>query len=258
MNADDPAPFTIVNPAGKAPYLVVCDHASCAVPAALDNLGLPGPVLRRHIGWDPGAGAVAGRLATRLDAVGVLGGVSRLVVDYNRGLDHPELIKAVSDGVPVPGNQDLDPGERASRIARWHAPYHAELKRRTDALVAAPAAVLISVHSFTPVMDGFVRPWHAALLHGDDDRLVAPVLAAFEKHYPALLIGDNVPYTGYSEHSHTVLDHAEHRGIANITFEIRQDLIIEPRGAGLWADLLATVLRDALAMAGLSALAKAS
>ncbi len=91
-------------------------------------------------------------------------------------------------------------------------------------------------------MNGVARPWHAALLHGDDSRLVAPLMAAFAARYPELVLGDNEPYTGFPDQSYTVPRHAERRGLANITFEIRQDLIEGPRGVERWVDILCDVL----------------
>jgi len=41
--------------AGQAPLLLLCDHASKALPAALGSLGIPRRELDRHIGWDIGA-----------------------------------------------------------------------------------------------------------------------------------------------------------------------------------------------------------
>ena len=65
LGPDDPPPFELVNPGGSASLLLVCDHASHAVPAALHGLGLDESTLRRHIGWDIGAAEVTRRLANR-------------------------------------------------------------------------------------------------------------------------------------------------------------------------------------------------
>src|SRR4051812_43865122 len=81
---DEPAPFETLNPSGAAPVLLVCDHASRAVPRALGKLGLDDALLLRHIGWDIGAAEVTRDLVRRLDAPAVLSGYSRLVVDCNR------------------------------------------------------------------------------------------------------------------------------------------------------------------------------
>src|SRR5271163_3600779 len=91
----DPAPFTVLNPEGRAELLLVCDHAGQAVPASLGRLGLDHAVLSRHIGWDSGAAAVTRLLADLLGAPAVLSGYSRLVIDCNRELDDPTSIPTI-------------------------------------------------------------------------------------------------------------------------------------------------------------------
>ena len=53
----------IDNPAGSAPLLLVCDHASNAVPDTFGTLGLDAAKLQDHVAWDIGALALARRLA---------------------------------------------------------------------------------------------------------------------------------------------------------------------------------------------------
>src|SRR5690349_18545366 len=92
LAADDPPPFETVNETGRAPVLLVCDHASRAVPKALGDLGLPPTAFDRHIAWDIGAAEVARHLAASFDAPLVMSGYSRLVLDPNRATDNPTSI----------------------------------------------------------------------------------------------------------------------------------------------------------------------
>ena len=64
----DPSPFSVHNEQGKAPLLLLCDHASKAVPNALGDLGVSQAELSRHIGWDIGGLDAAIALAEALDA----------------------------------------------------------------------------------------------------------------------------------------------------------------------------------------------
>src|SRR5690606_31771648 len=154
--------------AGRAPPYILCSHASFHIPPEHDNLGLAEAEAARHIGWDTGAGDVTRRLAGVLDAPAVLCGTSRLVIDCNRHPDDPSSIPETSDGTAVPGNRGLSSEERRRRFERFFRPYHAEIERRLDAFASPPA--LVSVHSFTPVMNGFVRPWHVGLLYDEIGR----------------------------------------------------------------------------------------
>lgn len=243
----DPDPFTQLNPEGAAPVVLICDHASHAVPRALGGLGLPPDALRQHIGWDIGAAEVVGHLARLLDAPAVLSGVSRLVIDCNRALDNPTSIPEESDGVPVPGNRGLDPAARAARADAWYRPYH----RAVETTIAhrramGPAPAVLSVHSFTPEMDGFARPWQVGVLWGWDDRIPAPLLAALRAERD-LCVGDNEPYSARDNVGSSMARHAERAGLPHALIELRQDLIATPAGARAWAGRLARLLSPILA-----------
>ena len=87
------------------------------------------------------------------------------MIDCNRGLDDPTSIPPISDGTMVPGNQNLSPADRVARAEACFWPYHGEIGRRIDTFLergVKPAIVII--HSFTPEMNGFKRPWHLGVL----------------------------------------------------------------------------------------------
>lgn len=221
--------------------VIVCDHAGNRVPPEFGGLGLPAAEFARHIAYDPGAAAVARRLAEQLDAPAVLANFSRLLIDANRGEDDPTLIMKLSDGTIVPGNAAVDGEERARRIARYHAPYHAAIEAAIDRAVAAgrPPA-LVSIHSFTPVWRDYRRPWHAGVLWDSDARLAGPMIEALRAD-ATLVIGDNEPYSGALAND-TMHRHGTVRGLAHALVEIRQDLIGDEAGAGRWATRLAGIL----------------
>ena len=227
--------------------LLTCDHASNAIPRALDGLGLPPAALSQHIAWDIGAAAVTRRLAEALDAPALLTGYSRLVIDCNRDPGDPTSMPAVSDGVAVPGNRDLSKAARALRRAACFDPYHAAIAARLDALLAAGTVpALLSIHSFTPVMAGVPRPWHIGILWDKDGRMPQPLLAALRAD-PAITVGDNQPYSAREPAGYTVRQHAVQRGLPHVAIELRQDLVAGDEGARAWAARLATALRPILA-----------
>ena len=144
------AAFDLLNPRGQFPLVLTCEHASYAVPAEYQGLGLRSEEIRRHIGWDIGARAVVESLSQALDAPAVCAGYSRLLIDCNRDLRDHDLIVPESDGTRVPGNQGLSEAERQKRIAWFYQPYHEAI----DRLLIGKRAVrqtLLSLHSFTPV-----------------------------------------------------------------------------------------------------------
>lgn len=231
---------------GKAPCLILCDHAGRRIPKRFGNLGLSEQELSRHIGWDIGAADVTRHLALLLDAPAVLCHASRLLVDPNRRPGDPTSMPERSDGTFVPGNRDLDRSEVGRRLRDHFVPYHRAIARQIARLrrrIGIPA--IVSIHSFTPVMKRGWRPWEIAVLWDEDDRMAGPVLEGLRRD-ASLRVGDNEPYSGRYPIGYTIPFHARRPGLPHVTFELRQDLIdTESRGRG-WAERLALVLRAPL------------
>lgn len=212
------------------------------MPRRLEQLGLPAAELQRHIAWDIGAAALASRLSKRLDAVLVLQNYSRLVIDCNRPPGSAESIVTESDGTSVPGNQALPRPEAQVREQEIFRPYHARLEAElAHRKTLHRRAVLVAVHTFTPVFDGQARPWHAGLLYNRDRRLADILLPALRAH-PGLVIGDREPYSVDDETDYTLPVHGEQRALPHVGIEIRQDLVTTAAGQDEWAERLARVL----------------
>lgn len=229
--------------------VLVCDHASNAVPPGVAPLGLPDEDMRRHIAFDPGARGVTLGLARRLGAEAVMSTWSRLVIDPNRGEDDPTLVMRIYDGSLIPGNRQVGEAEIARRLDALHRPYHRAVDRALDdAAARGGAPALVSIHSFTPQFRGRPpRPWHVGLLWDRDDRLLRPLLRQLRAE-PGLVIGDNEPYSGELV-GDSMFVHGTSRGIAHVLIEIRNDLIATEAGQEEWAGRLAPMLRRAIAEA---------
>lgn len=239
------APAEVIAGKAETPLLLVCDHASNRVPSELQDLGLPDHELTRHIAWDIGAAEVTRELSRLMDATAVLCGVSRLVIDCNRDTDHPTSIPPISDGTNIPGNLDLTERERQSRAEQWLYPYHDEVSAQFRRLEEYGAvASLVAVHSFTPVMNGFVRPWQVGILWNRDPRIAVPLIQGL-RLMDGLCVGDNEPYSG-RDLGFTIDLHGERHGRPHVSIEIRQDLIADRAEAHAWAARLAALLRPIL------------
>lgn len=227
----------------RRPFLLVGDHAGSAIPAALDGLGLAEADRQRHIAVDIGVEELGLALAERLGSPFLRQVYSRLVVDCNRDPAHPEAIAETSDGTRVPGNSALDEVARQARVETIFEPYHHAIAAALDTRAAAGLeTILISLHSFTPDMNGSARPWHIGVLHdGHEDKFARCVLSLLQAHNPPG-IGDNQPYA-MDATDYTVPHHAFARGLRYAEIEVRQDLLggEEDRTAQI-ANLLATTL----------------
>ena len=237
------SPFELVDGNASSAMLLIADHARNLLPASYGTLGLPPGQLRRHIAYDIGVEGVAREAAARMGVPAVLCGFSRLLIDPNRGEDDPTLIRQLYDRTVITGNYPLTERERRLRLERWYRPYHEAIGRELQRIEAASgrSAFLVSLHSFTPNMQGgALRPWHVSLLWDRDDRarnLLREHLAAD----PALIVGDNEPYDGALA-GDTLSVHGTAAGRAHVLVEIRQDLIESADGQRQWGKRLAIAL----------------
>ncbi len=244
-NISNHTPVSVLNPDGDPAVLLVCDHASNFVPPEYNSLGLPAEAFARHIAYDIGAAPVTAELSRILNAPAVLAGFSRLLIDPNRGADDPTLVMKLSDGAIIPGNRYADAATIADRVARYYKPYHQAIADRIAAARARGIApVILSLHSFTPIFQGYTRPWHIGILWDRDGRIAQPLLASLgaDKN---LCVGDNLPYSGELM-GDCMFQHGTSNGLPHVLIEVRQDLIVDKSGAEHWAELLAAHLRPIL------------
>ncbi|WP_296808945.1 N-formylglutamate amidohydrolase [Thiocapsa sp.] len=242
LDPDEPAAYELLNTTGAGSAVLVCDHASNRIPRRLGTLGLAPEQLADHIGWDPGAAEVAHRLSAHLDAPLVLSGYSRLVIDCNRPLANAASIAEQSAGVPVPGNLGLTAQARAVRVETLFRPYHEAIDRLLDARANRPS-LLLSIHSFTPVLDGDKRPWPVGVSHWRDRRFAALMLKALARRVDGV-VGDNQPYPIEEAIDHTVPVHGERRGLHAVMIEIRNDGLRTTAQFDAWAERLAAAYHE--------------
>jgi predicted N-formylglutamate amidohydrolase len=238
------APFVALPGALDCGALLLCDHASAALPAEYGDLGLAPDHFSRHIAYDIGAAELTRALSTQLNCPALMTSFSRLLIDPNRGGDDPTLVMRISDRALIPGNARIDADEIERRKRLYWKPYRNAIDAMTARMRGAgkPPA-LISIHSFTPVWRGARRPWEVAALWDCDDRLAAPFVAALRQQ--GLTVGDNEPYDG-ALRGDTMFDHATLPGLAHLLIEVRQDLIATPDGVAQWARRLGPVLAHIL------------
>lgn len=254
LKHDEPEAIGIERPESTSRLLLTCEHAGKRVPQKLNMLGLSDAEVGRHIGWDLGAFAVAQQLSQVFDATLVFQRYSRLVIDCNRQPGGPGSMLIESDGTPVPGNENLSDDDRMQRIEEIFNPYHSKIKQQLDLLEARHGgAVLLSVHSFTPVLrsQAEARPWHIGVLAGNHPRQLADSMIQVLNDETDLCIGDNQPYGVGQTNDYTIPVHGIERGVPHIEFEIRQDLIGDEQGQRRVAELLTDLIPRAVEKAGL-------
>jgi predicted N-formylglutamate amidohydrolase len=149
--------------------------------------------LDSHRGYDPGALVIARSLSRALNAPLVTSTVSRLLVDLNRSIGHPELFSAATRGMPA---------KLRSRIVEQHYwPYRTRVERLVSQSVSRGSRVIhISSHSFTAKLNGKMRRADVGLLYDpgrhEETQLCALWKASLAASAPGLLVRRNYPYAG--------------------------------------------------------------
>jgi len=236
------SPFQLIDGDRARGMVLIADHARRDVPEEYGSLGLPAAEFERHIAYDIGVEAVTEGLARMLGVPAIFATYSRLLIDPNRGEDDPTLIRQLYDGTIVPGNYPMPQAEREKRLANFHRPYHDAVSSLVKSVATASGKppFIVSIHSFTPAMQGFVRPWHAGILWDTDDRVARPLIDMLSAE-EGLVGGDNEPYDG-ALRGDTMFRHAIVNGYAHALIEIRQDLIAHAEGVDQWVARLGPIL----------------
>ena len=237
--------FEFITANGNDRFILTCEHASAAIPAEYENLGLAPYELNRHIARDKGAGEVCRLLAKEMGCAAFLGRYSRLLIDLNRRTDENELILEESDMTIIPANQNLTGAERKKRIQRYYTPYYNALEKYIAGLQQKGIKpVLFSIHSYTPQLKGGAyRPWQAGILYHKPAAFADYLykgLAAGSK-----IIGENVPYDFRKFNTGAAVICGEEKGLDYALIEIRDDEFDNlTSGAEEWGRVLADLMKD--------------
>ncbi len=238
---DEPGPYRVLNPLSDKPVILVCDHASCRFPKALGDMGLDPFARRCHLAIDIGAGPLTEKLAESLGVTAVIQNYSRLIVDCNRQLMDPGAFLEYGDGILVPGNRNLHQEDKDLRASALYWPYHVAIEDQVERLrKIGPPPAFISIHSFTPVLNGESREFQMGVLWDKDEETRSVFLEGLRA--AGYLVGDNEPYSGKAPHDFTIDHRAEEIGLPHVGIEIRQDLVDDDDGVAEIAEVMRGVI----------------
>lgn len=232
-----PNPYTIQNPGGAFPAVLLVEHARNFIPAEMEGLGVKPQEIETHIGWDIGIEGVTKGVGVALDAPAIYCLYSRLIIDVNRPLNSLELVRHESDGITIPGNARADAADIRARVAQIYDPYHAAAEELCAGAQERGARFVISMHSCTPQLRrGVFRPWEIGLSTYNSEGTM--------ERFGALLRGEgfNVglhqPYDTRDLPGASLDVHGARRGMEDILVEIRQDQIADAAGQARWAEIM--------------------
>lgn len=174
--------------------IITCEHGGNQIPTSYRRLFRESKaLLDSHRGYDPGSLTMATALADACRAPLVASTTSRLLIDLNRSIGHPQLFSAATRGTPT--------ATRAQIVERHYQPYRAQVERLVGQAVSRGHRVIhISSHSFTPELDGKVRSADVGLLYHPGRRGEAEMCARWKESLaasaPELRVRRNYPYAG--------------------------------------------------------------
>lgn len=214
--------------------VLTCEHGGNFIPVKYAGYFAAGKdLLNSHRGWDPGALELFQKyVAAGVDA-SFFSETSRLLVELNRSLHHPNLFSALAKKIPA--------GERQQILATHYEPYRSSVEETIRSFTAQNHSVLhLSVHSFTPELNGEKRNAAIGLLYDPQRQREKEFCARWKTEllqtYPELRVRFNYPYRGTADGFTTSLrKQFTDAQYAGVELEVNQQF---PLGGGAaWAAL---------------------
>lgn len=212
-------------------FLISCEHGGNRIPPEYQKLFAGAqPLLDSHRGYDIGILPLARNFARLLQAPLVASEISRLLVDLNRSERNRNLFSEFTRGLPA--------GARRELLATYYHPYRGLVRQKLKKLIDSEGAVIhLSVHSFTPEMDGRVRPVDIGLLY-DPARMAESEFCGLwcellQAALPELRIRRNAPYRGTSDGLVTALRQEFPAG-QYLGIEVEVNQALPTAGGDLW------------------------
>ena len=234
-------PFLLLAPESLSAIVLTCEHATNELPFSRGVGPAQRRVLATHWGFDIGAWAVTAELARRLDLGAIGGRWSRLLIDLNRHPGDPTLVRRKAGTTVLPWSEDLDAAELERRLAKYHAPYHAELDRLiVRRLVRGVRPLLVALHSFTPRLGREARPFEIGVLYNHDGAPARRLGRALSR--AGFSVRYNEPYSGLRGMMYAVERHGAHHGLPCLELELNQRLFRHRHTASKLAARIAPAL----------------
>lgn len=172
--------------------IITCDHAGNRVPESLRDFFYDMAILSTHRAYDIGALKMARIVAKKLYAPLLYTTVTRLVVDCNRSIGSDELFSEFIKSSNIFFKNEI--------LKRYYITYRSKIEKAVNSILQSSDEVFhISVHSFTPQLQGFARYTDIGLLY-DQSRpkealLCNRIKKALMDVYP-LRVAFNYPFRG--------------------------------------------------------------
>lgn len=204
--------------------LFTCEHGGNEIPVAYQDYFLNiQDILNTHRGYDPGALDLFNYLKPKCDFY-MASTTSRLLVELNRSLHHRQLFSKWTKNLP--------PAVKDAIILNHYLPFRSKVEDQIKTWYMAGETVLhVSIHTFTPVLEGAVRTADVGFLY-DPGREKEKILVMKWKENlkvlsPNLKVRLNYPYLGKADGFTTYLRKEFPLRYLGIELEVNQKYSIE-------------------------------
>ncbi len=202
--------------------VLTCEHASNRIPAPLKEL-FKGKedILDSHHGFDPGAIELYKKLGP-LAQKSFIYKWSRLVVEINRSIRHPQLFSEFTKPLAKNLKQDI--------LQSYYFTYRNQVENHIKNILRTGAAVLhLSVHTFTSELSGKIRNADIGLLYdparSSEKRFCRDFKDNLQREFPEFKIRFNYPYQGKADGFTTYLRQKFPDQYLGIEIELNQGVL---------------------------------
>jgi predicted N-formylglutamate amidohydrolase len=222
--------------------VISCEHGGNAVPARYRSLfAAHRAALESHRGYDRGALAMARELAAAFAAPLATTTTTRLLIDTNRSVGHPQLYSGVTRGANAVLRKEL--------LDQHYLPHRGRVEGLImRAIAKGHAALHLACHSFTARFDGVERTADVGLLYDPARGKEAALCAAWQRQLrilaPALRVRRNYPYLGKTDGFTTWFRRRHPGGVyLGIELELNQATMVSARARSRRARVIEALAR---------------
>lgn len=201
-------------------FVISCEHAHNSIPDRFAHLFIGSEKeLASHRGWDPGAIILAHTISNPLQSPLFIYPFTRLLIEPNRSEHHPNLFSEFS--------RQLSVNEKKYLIEQYYRPYRKSVEERiTDLIEQQIVPIHLSIHTFTPLLNGVVRDFDIGLLYDPSrtsEKLFSDRWKRFiNQEHGNIRIKMNQPYKGRSDGLTTTLRRKFKEKYIGIELEVNQ------------------------------------
>lgn len=201
--------------------VLTCEHAGNAIP---DDFASYFKTSKHRLGTHEGYDLGAFEVYKSLEPIAVFSSYypwSRLLIEVNRSLHHPQLFSSISNS--------LSKKEKHELIEDYYKAYRHQIQNKIEGIISKGDVVLhLSIHSFTPVLQGQKRKAELGILYDPafkSEKEFAQLLKRELKlRFGKYTIRMNYPYLGKADGFTTYLRTKFPKQYKGIELEINQKI----------------------------------